>query len=163
MRPTFKTTLLAAALAATTACGAIFNGTSQTITATSAPDQARITTEPNTGNYTTPASISFERKNSYTLTFARDGYKPATFQIQKKLQGGIVVLDVLFTGLIGVIIDAATGAWYKLSPESAVVSLTQIAEGPGPKTIDVYVSKDGDGLRFESNGPGVEVQVERQK
>jgi hypothetical protein len=42
------------------------------------------------------------------------------------MQGGILVLDILFTGLIGVIVDAVTGAWYKLSPETATVSLTSL-------------------------------------
>lgn len=147
----------------TTGCGAIFNGTRQTITATSAPDQATISTEPGTGEFTTPASLSLERKNNYVLTFRREGYRPATFQVQKKLQGGIVVLDVLFTGLLGVIIDAATGAWYKLDPQTAVVSLTALTDGQEPATIDVQITRDGNALRIESSTPGVNVQVQRKR
>lgn len=147
----------------TTGCGAIFNGTRQTITATSAPDQATISTEPGTGEFTTPASLSLERKNNYVLTFRREGYRPATFQVQKKLQGGIVVLDVLFTGLLGVIIDAATGAWYKLDPQTAIVSLTRLTDGAGPETIDVQVTRNGNVLRLESSTPGVNVRVERKR
>ena len=161
---TILTFLLAILIATTTGCGAIFNGTSQTLTATSAPDQAMVKTEPGTGQFTTPAALSLERKNNYILTFTREGYQPATFPIRRSLQGGIVALDVLFTGLIGVVIDAATGAWYKLTPESAVVSLTRLsADGPGPQTIDVAVMQKGDSLSLRSSVPGVTIDVQTRK
>ena len=147
----------------TTACGAIFNGTRQTITATSAPDKAKVTADPVIGDYTTPASLSLERKNNYVLKFELDGYRPATFQVGRQMQGGILALDILFTGLLGVVIDAATGAWYKLAPESAVVSLTKVvADAPGPDSIQVYVTTGRDGVRVESSKPGVSVHVQPQ-
>lgn len=93
------------------------------------------------------------------MTFELTGYKPATFQVQRKMQGGILALDILFTGLLGVVVDAATGAWYKLTPESAVVSLTKLVAGAGPDTIQVYVTRQGDVLRLESSAPGVSVHV----
>lgn len=76
------------------------------------------------------------------------------------MQGGILALDILFTGLLGVVVDAATGAWYKLAPESAVVSLTKVADGDGPDTIQVYVTRQGDVLKLESSAPGVSVHVQ---
>lgn len=157
-------TALVTTIALTTAgCGVIFNGTRQTITATSAPDGAKITTEPGTGDYTTPASLSLERKNNYVLRFTREGYSPATFQIERQMQGGILALDILFTGLLGVVIDAATGAWYKLSPETAVVSLTKVAEGNGPDEIQVYVTSKGDAVQVRSSAPGVSVHVQPER
>ena len=156
-------TALVTAIALTTAgCGAIFNGTRQTITATSAPDGARISTDPGTGDYTTPTSLNLERKNNYVLTFTREGYTPATFQIERHMQGGILALDILFTGLLGVVIDAATGAWYKLSPETAVVSLTKVADGNGPDEIQVYVTSNGDAVNVRSSAAGVHVHVAPQ-
>lgn len=140
-------------------CGAIFNGTRQNITATSAPDVATVTTNPGNMQFTTPASLSLERKNDYTLTFTKEGYRPANFQINKSLQGGILVLDILFTGLIGVVVDAATGAWYKLSPETAIVSLTP-ADGADTrlKPIEISISSRGDELRIKATEP-VNVRV----
>ncbi len=78
------------------------------------------------------------------------------------MQGGILAVDILFTGLLGVVIDAATGAWYQLSPETAVVSLTRLAEGPGPDTIEVYISTKRNAVRLESSAPGVSVHVQQQ-
>jgi hypothetical protein len=155
--------ILVAIVLTTAGCGAIFNGTRQTLTATSAPDGAKVTADPGIGDYTTPASLSLERKNNYVLRFEMENYRPATFQIGRQMQGGILALDILFTGLLGVVIDAATGAWYKLSPESAVVSLTRITSGPGPETIDVYISAKGNALRLESSAPGVSVHVQPER
>jgi len=159
--------LLAVLLPTLSGCGTIFGGTREIITATSAPDVARITTDPSSGSFTTPASMSLERKHSYTLTFTKDGYEPATFQINHSLRGGIVVLDVLFTGLLGVIIDAVTGGWYQLEPKSAVVVLTQ-SDGftNGPETIEINISvgssEDGKNkVSIDGTRPGVLVRVEQ--
>lgn len=149
---TLKTVIVSTLLASLLGCGAIFNGTRQTITAHSTPDGAILTTEPSTARYTTPASISLERKHEYVLRCEKEGYTPAEFQIQKKLQGGIVVLDVLFTGLIGVVVDGATGAWFKLSPENATLTMTRIDETvEGPKTIQVRVGFKDNVLSIESD------------
>jgi hypothetical protein len=74
-----------------------------------------------------------------------------------------VVADVLLTGLVGVIIDAATGAWSKLSPETATVSLTKIGMVPGPDTINVGITigrtRDANVVEVQSSEPGVVVRV----
>jgi len=97
------------------------------------------------------------------LTFSKEGYSPATFQLESHVRGGIVIADVLLTGLIGVIIDAATGSWSKLSPETATVSLTKTAMIDGPDTIKVGITvqraNDGTKLNIQSNAPGVVIQV----
>jgi len=133
-------------------CGAIFGGTTESIDVRSAPTGATVTTEPETDTYTTPTSIELARKSSYTLHFTKDGYSEATFRIQNNLRGGILVLDIL-TGLVPVIVDAATGAWYNLSPDDAQATLEKrSALVDGPDEIHVSVRKDGDG--------GVEVTSE---
>ncbi len=148
---------------ASTGCAAILNGTSQTIQANSAPSGATLRTDPLNLQFTTPASISLERKNSYVLTFTKEGYAPATFQLQKKLSGGMVVLDVLLTGLIGVVVDAATGAWYNLSPEAASVALERTsASTDGPDRIEVRVTPTSTGFDFASSAAGVQVDVHQR-
>lgn len=142
-------------------CGAILQGTRQTIQANSAPSGAKIAVFPTNEEYTTPASMSLERKNNYVLTFSKEGYTPAKFNIQKKLSGGMLVLDVLFTGLLGVIVDAATGAWYNLSPEVATVSLERFGAIDGPEEILVCIELRGDTLYIESDEPRVNVRVEK--
>ena len=92
-------------------CGTIFGGTTEVITAQSSPSAATVSTDPVTATYTTPGSLSLERKNNYLLTFSADGYRSAEFRIRHELRVGILVADVLLTGLIGVVVDAVTGGW----------------------------------------------------
>ncbi len=143
-------------------CGVIFGGTRQVIQATSSPDAASVTTEPSTMEYKTPASISVERKSQAVLTFSAPGYTSRKVELQRSIRGGIVVLDVLFTGLLGVVIDAATGAWYKLSPEMVSVSLVKVASIPGPETIEIAlrVNEGTNVVQVESSVPGVAVRAE---
>ncbi|HYK09784.1 MAG TPA: hypothetical protein VEV39_03205 [Gemmatimonadales bacterium] len=144
------------------ACGVIFNGSNQAIQVQSSPDAAKVTANPGGQTSTTPTTLTLSRKDSYTLTFTKDGYKDATFSIQSHAKGGIIVLDVLLTGLVGVVIDAATGGWNGLSPESATVAMTKSsAMVSGPDTIYVRVARNKDGVKVESTLPvGMQVQTQ---
>lgn len=150
-------------------CGLIFSGSSQTIQVHSGPESARVSTNPPTAEYTTPTALQLSKKHSYTLTFEKDGYNPATFYIQKNVKVGIVILDVLLTGLIGVVVDATTGGWNKLTPESVTVILEK-SEGANlpdmPDKITIYVdaSKSDEGIiELKSDYDGVKVGVEKAK
>jgi hypothetical protein len=144
-------------------CGLVMGGGSrQVVRATSSPDGALVTTSPETAETRTPAALNLERKNSYVLTFTKEGYAPAKAELQRSTRAGIVVADVLLTGLIGVVVDAATGSWYKLSPEVVTVALEKVADVPGPDRIEVTVRTGGkshDRLDVTATVP-VEVSVE---
>jgi len=146
-------------------CGLMFGGAHETIQVQSSPDGAKVTTSPPTVEYTTPTSINLERKNDYSLTFEKAGYSPGHFQIQHHMRGGILALDILFTGLLGIIPDAATGAWNGLSPEAATVTLTKVnamIDGPQEIRVGVRVGKsDGhDAATIDASASGVTVKVE---
>jgi hypothetical protein len=142
-------------------CGALLQGSHQTINIQSSPSGAKVTVSPTGEEYTTPTSIRLERKNTYVLTFTKEGYAPAKFTIQKKLDVGMVILDFLFTGLVGVVVDAVTGAWYDLMPEVVTVTLERMRGAiDKPKEILVHMRLEGNTLRIESDEPGVKVRVE---
>lgn len=144
-------------------CGVIFGGTRQAIRAMSSPDGVSLTTAPTTTDYKTPTSLSLQRKQEYGLTFSMPGYTSQTVQLQRSMRIGILVADVILTGIVGVVVDAATGGWWKLSPEFVNVSLTKVADLPGPNTITVTLrvmpSKDGTDVRVDSTVPGVRVEA----
>jgi hypothetical protein len=146
------------------ACGLMFGGTHQPISVQSSPEAATVTTTPPTGEFTTPTTLLLERKNDYSLTFSKEGYSPAHFQITHHMRGGILALDILFTGLLGIIPDAATGAWNGLSPQSAVVTMTKVAMVDGPDVIRVGLqighSSRGPKAVVNSSAPGVTIRVE---
>jgi len=143
-------------------CGVMFGGTTKTISVTSAPAGAHLTTVPSTAEFTTPTSFSLERKHSYTIKATKDGYKEAQAQIQKRMRTGPLVLDILFTGLLGVVIDAATGGWYDLQPEYVTMALEQAdpaMDGPDVITVTVSFSKyDSDLTRVSATAP-VHIEV----
>lgn len=129
-----------------TACGTIFGGSTEIIQVNSAPNGASIATVPASGSFRTPASLTLERKNSYTLVASMEGYSSAEFLIRKEMRVGIVVLDVLLTGLIGVVVDAVTGGWWNLEPDNATLVLERTDDSiDGPKTIEVTLTMGGDG------------------
>ena len=150
-------------LPALTGCGTIFGGTTEIVSLQTTPPGVSVTTVPETGSYTTPASVALERKNNYALTFMAEGYEPAQFQIRREMRTGILVADILLTGLIGVVVDAVTGGWYKLEPKTAVLSLQSTAAAL--EDIDVFVSvedsEDRRSVELEASAPGVVMTVEK--
>ena len=143
-------------------CGLMMGGSRQVVRAASSPEGAMVTTSPETAETRTPAALNLERKNSYVLTFTKEGYAPAKAELQRETRVGIVIADVLLTALIGVVVDAATGAWYKLSPEVVTVAMEKIADVPGPDRIEVTVQTSGkkhDRLDVRATEP-VSVSVE---
>lgn len=163
--PSLRPALVALALVfVLSGCGAIIHGTRQTITATSTPDSATVTTNPPSETTVTPATLHLERKHTYVLTFAKPGYSSATVEIQNRLSGGIVFLDIVFTGLIGVVVDATTGGWYHLSPATAVTGMNKVATITGPDRIDVVINvgqtSHGREVRIAASAPGVLIRVQ---
>jgi hypothetical protein len=73
---------------------------------------------------TTPLTLKLESKKTYQIQFTKDGYESTTYTITNHVGGGWVVLDVFLTGLIGVVVDAATGAWYELDQDAINTVLT---------------------------------------
>ena len=146
-------------------CGVLFGGTTKSISITSAPSAATINTQPPTNVFTTPTSMELERKNSYTITASREGYRDATAQIRKSMRMGPLILDILFTGLLGVVVDAVTGGWWDLQPDNVTLVLEQTDPAQaGPDVITVMLSfqeaPDGLTAQIESSTP-VRVRLEK--
>jgi hypothetical protein len=139
------------------------HGARQNVDVNTSPSGARIETSPVTGNFTTPTTLNLERKNNYVLTFTSPGYAPATMNITNSVGVGTLIADVLLTGLIGVIVDATTGSWYGLNPESATVTLNRLT-GSGPETIHVQVgaANRSGGMKLDADVPGISVEVTRK-
>lgn len=143
-------------------CGVIFGGTTKTISVVSTPSEARLTTEPLTGSFSTPATLTLNRKTAYTLVVWKEGYRETQFPIQKSMRVGPLILDILFTGLIGVVVDAATGGWWDLQPTEASITLERLDDDvDGPAVIEVTISKDvgGGGPIYVDATEAVRVRV----
>jgi hypothetical protein len=98
------------------------------------------------------------------VTATRDGYAPAEATIRKGMRGGILALDILFTGLLGVVVDAATGGWWDLSPNDVTLVLERRdASLDGPDEVRVHLALDEDAstpaLNLSADHEGVTVTV----
>ncbi|MCI0597341.1 MAG: hypothetical protein L0Z48_12495 [candidate division Zixibacteria bacterium] len=150
-------------------CGAMFGGSRQTVYVDSSPP-ANVTVTQTGMTQTTPTTLSLARKDSYVLTIQKQGYETRRVEVERKMRGGILAMDILLTGLLGVVVDAATGSWWKLVPERVDVTLPREATGSLdlPETVRVQLGfSEGDefsqSFSVTADQPGVVVTVEKAK
>ncbi len=102
-------------------CATIMKGTNSNVNIDSDPQGASVYIDGNNSGKT-PMKMKLESKRSHNIEFKKEGYENKTINLTNNVSGGYVVLDILF-GLLPVIIDASTGAWYDLDPINAKVIL----------------------------------------
>ncbi|GAB4168651.1 MAG: hypothetical protein Kow00108_01850 [Calditrichia bacterium] len=129
-------------LAFITGCATILKGTKQEIPITSSPTNAMVEIEAFDGTTVfkgeTPVTVSLLKKNRYTITIKMDGYEDAVIAIDKDFEP-TTLGNIFCGGIIGVIIDFANGAAYKLSPEAIRVELVQAtASIEDPNSTELY-------------------------
>ena len=102
-------------------CAAVFKGTSETIRIKSVPPDAKVHIN---GGYVgkTPLKIKLSSKESHQIEFQKEGYLTRIHHLTNNVGVGWIFLD-LFLGVIPIIVDAATGAWYYLDENPLEVPL----------------------------------------
>lgn len=147
-------------LSLSTGCATILRGSTQTIPVHTTPAAVQISV-PSGMIYTTPTTLELERGEEYVLEFTKEGYESSRIAITKHISGGYILLDALFTGLLGVVVDAVTGAWYNLKPEAVTISLARTAAVPGPDSIEIAIEggESRGELEVTSSEPGVHIRV----
>jgi hypothetical protein len=114
------------ALASTAACATVTRGTSDTFTVTSVPPGAAVKTTNGFSCAQTPCSFKMSRKSEFGVDVAKPGYQPWHGQVTNKIatEGAVGVAgNVIVGGLIGIGVDAVTGAALDLTPNPLNVTL----------------------------------------
>lgn len=108
-------------------CATIITGTRQSILVESHPSGAKAAVD---GYDTkTPGLLVLKKRNQpYIIRVSKRGYHGETVTIGSKLQPWFWG-NILFGGFIGMIVDAATGAMWNLTPPSIMVSLEKSESG----------------------------------
>lgn len=97
------------------ACGTIMQGTTQQVGISSNPSNASVTINgQNHGN--TPMIIDLKRKDAHMVKIELDGYQPYETNLTRSTSGWVWG-NIVFGGLIGLVVDASAGGMYKLTPE----------------------------------------------
>lgn len=125
--------LLMAAVAS--GCATIFTGTTNQVSINSDPPGAEVIVNGRMG--VTPLTLDLPKGKTYTVTFSKPGYYQRTAVIGTKFQA-LFLGNLICTGLIGMIIDIATGAWMDLDPRTINVKLepkgaSKHSEAPEPQ------------------------------
>lgn len=121
--------ILVVALAALTlqGCATITRGTTQDISIQSIPSKASVKTSSG-ATCTTPCILKMKRNKAFTGTVSKQGFKPAEFVVNTAVSsGGTVGLagNLIAGGVVGIVIDASSGAMYDLYPTQINTTLTR--------------------------------------
>ncbi|MFS2326420.1 translation initiation factor 2 [Brucella sp. H1_1004] len=121
-----KIAIVFAALVTLTGCGSISRGTTEKVTITSTPADAEISTSNGHSCRRSPCTISVKRKEEFTAYAEKPGYQKGALEIKTKVSGGGAAGfagNVLVGGVIGMGVDAATGAALDHYPNPAHIDL----------------------------------------
>ncbi|MEO1243506.1 MAG: translation initiation factor 2 [Pseudomonadota bacterium] len=127
-----RTIILISAALSIASCATVIRGTKETAKFQSTPSGATVTTESISADKlgpfscTTPCELELKRKRDWQVVFEKDGYKPVEAVLEKKVTGGGVASgagNVLAGGIIGIGVDAGTGANLDLRPNPMIAEL----------------------------------------
>lgn len=117
--------VLMVAVSVFSSCAAIIHGSKQHVEFASRPTGARLYIDGKDMG-TTPQSLTLSRrgnrerdadgKKSFAIKLELEGYKPYETTLERKLDGWIFG-NLLFGGVVGIVIDIASGAMYRLTPK----------------------------------------------
>jgi hypothetical protein len=126
--------LLCVGLSSLGACATITRGTTQQVTVESSPPGAAVRTTTGFTCEATPCTFKMPRKEGFNVTISKDGYKPATVTVESKVAGGGAAGfagNIIAGGVIGMGVDATSGAMQDLVPNPVSVTLEPVAAGGG--------------------------------
>ncbi len=96
-------------------CATVFKGSTERVYFSSSPTEAKVYIN---GQFmgTTPLRLKLESKNIYNIEFRKEGFETKFYTITHHIGTTWVILDVI-VGLVPVVVDAVTGAWYSLDDD----------------------------------------------
>ena len=124
-----KCAAAAASLLVLQGCATITRGTTEAWTVESEPIGAEVTLSSGE-SCTTPCTLTKKRKDAFMVTIEKEGYETVRTQIQSQVAGaGAAGMagNVLVGGIIGVGVDAATGATKELKPNPLVIKMVPVS------------------------------------
>ena len=116
-------------------CATITRGSTQDVSISSTPAGASVFVD---GEHKgiTPTTVKMKRSNDHTVQISMEGHETITVQVKSSL-GSAYVGNILCGGLIGLGVDALSGASYDLAPADIQAILPPIADGlTGPVPIE---------------------------
>jgi len=111
-------------------CATILVGTTQKVSITSEPSGAQAIVLPEQITLVTPGAAELKRHQIHTVRFTHDGCQP-TMGYLGYAPGPATVGNLLFGGIIGMLIDESNGSAYTLAPDPLHATLAPLPQ-PSP-------------------------------
>lgn len=107
-------------------CASIVSGQSQKISVESVPPGAQVAVDGRpTGK--TPLATKVSRNRNHEIRIALEGYDEES-RVTYQGYNYVTLGNILVGGIIGMVVDLATGAGYSVKPDRFVVTLTEAGE-----------------------------------
>jgi hypothetical protein len=118
-------------------CASVTRGTTENISIASTPSgaQADIVGLEVPTSCVTPCVVQAKRSADITITINKEGYEPQVIPLTKDISGGGgagFAGNLLLGGVVGMGVDAATGAALDHKPNPVMVTLQPVAPPPPP-------------------------------
>lgn len=106
-------------------CGLLANGTTRRVPVSTQPAGAEVWVD---GVYAglTPLRVAVDPDRMHLIEVRAAGYQPQRFRVESTIRAGYVILDILFTALVGLVVDAVTDGWKVPDPERLRVRLEPV-------------------------------------
>ena len=107
------------------ACATVTRGTKETFNINTTPSEAQVSLS-NGQSCVSPCKLKLKRKDAFTVTAKKEGYKDATAEVRSVVKGGGVAGaagNILIGGIIGGIVDGSSGAMKDLTPNPLQLTL----------------------------------------
>lgn len=140
MKKSIISSSLAIALLMTN-CATIMTGSQQTVKFDSNPGSATVyVDEVEVGK--TPFETKLER-TEHSVQIKLEGYQTYNTRLTKKINGWFWG-NIFIGGLIGIVVDASTGAIYKLSPDDITASMVKNVASVNKNDVYIAVNLNAD-------------------
>lgn len=148
----------------TTGCATITRGTTDTLVIESEPSGADVRLS-NGMTGKTPTSFKLPRKDALTVKIEKAGYEPLEVNVTPQVSGAGgagMAGNVLVGGLIGVAVDAGSGAMNDLKPNPVKVTLMRASYTASSNELNVMARLDYL-VRMRKNGALSESEYRRKR
>lgn len=129
-------------------CATIISGTKQDISVNSTPASASVTVKTVGGvgvfTGTTPATCKLERKREYIVYVRLDGFQEQQIQVSHSFNAWVVG-NLVCGGVLGLVIDAVTGAMWNLEPQTIHMEMVTAYHDGKEQLYAVLGALDDDG------------------
>jgi hypothetical protein len=129
--------LVFALAAACGGCASVTRGTTEQVQILSEPPGAEIHTSMG-HTCTSPCTLQFSRKDEFTVTASKPGYHSAQMPVGTRIAAGGAAGfagNVLVGGVVGMVVDASTGATLEHYPNPVMLTLVPLRRGETPRVI----------------------------